>query len=120
VGPVRKKGRAGSYEVPADHVPEVSLAAQAPEPQGSATIRVRHGRGHVLRQAATRTQDLDHRWAEIEVPYERGRTERDVAALGTHAIALSPPELVEGVRAALVRTIETHAAAAHQEGPADE
>ena len=123
VGPVRKKGRAGSYEIPADHVPEVSLAAQAPEPQGSAVVRVRHGRGHVLRQAASRTQDLDHRWAEIEVPYERGRTERDIAALGSHAIAVSPPELVEGVRAALLRTVEinaTHPVAAHQEGHADE
>jgi len=57
------------------------------------------------------------------VPYERGRTERDIAALGSHAIAVSPPELVEGVRAALLRTVEinaTHAVAAHQEGHADE
>lgn len=104
-------------------MPEVSLAAQLPEPQGSAVVRVRHGRGHVLRQAASRIQDLDHRWSEIEVPYERGRTERDIAALGSHAIAVSPPELVEGVRAALLRTVETHAAGAggaREEGPADE
>jgi proteasome accessory factor B len=114
VGPVRKMGRAGSYEVPSDHVPEVSLAAQATEPQGTAVVRVRHGRGHVLRSAAIATRDLDHRWTEVEVPYERGRTDRDVAALGTHAVAVSPPELVEGVRDALKRTLEQHEAV--QEG----
>lgn len=108
VGPVRKKGRAGSYEVPVDHVPEVSLAAQAPEPVGTATIRLRHGRGHLLRQAATRIHDIDHRWTEVELPYERGRTERDVAALGSHAVAVAPAELVDGVREALRRVLESH------------
>ncbi|MDV3222115.1 helix-turn-helix transcriptional regulator [Intrasporangium sp.] len=108
VGPVRRKGRAGSYEVPADHVPEVSLAAQAAEPEGTAVVRLRHGRGHALRQAAGTTRDIDHEWGEVELPYERGRTERDVAALGRHAVAVSPPELVEGVRTALARTIAAH------------
>jgi proteasome accessory factor B len=64
-------------------------------------VRVRHGRGHTLRRNATRTAEIDERWAEIEVPYQPGTTERDVVALGTHAVAVSPPELVAGVRAAL-------------------
>jgi proteasome accessory factor B len=114
VGPVRKKGRAGGYDVPADHVPEVSLAAQAPEPQGSAVVRLQHGRGQVLRSAATATRDLDHQWSEVEVPYERGRTERDIAALGSHAVAMSPPELVDGVRDALSRTLDQHGGASHE------
>ena len=44
-GTVRRKGRAGSYAVPSDHVPEVALEAQLPEPEGTAVVRVRHGRG---------------------------------------------------------------------------
>lgn len=107
-GTARKKGRAGSYEIPADHVPEVALAAQAPEPRGTALVRVRHGRGHVLRRVAVQTREVDERWAEVEVPYEPGFTVRDVAALGTHAVALAPPELVSAVQDALRGTLGAH------------
>ncbi|EWT00876.1 transcriptional regulator [Intrasporangium oryzae NRRL B-24470] len=100
-GAVRRKGRAGSYAVPTGHVPEVALEAQEPDPEGIAVIRLRHGRGHTLRVHATATRELDGRWAEVQVPYRRGITERDVVALGTHAVAVSPPELVDGVVAAL-------------------
>lgn len=108
-GQVRKKGRAGTYAVPADHVPEVALEGQPAEPEGVAVVRVRHARGHTLRRHAQRTTELDERWAEVEVPYRRGTTERDVAALGTHAVAVSPPELVEGVRSALLAVLGAHA-----------
>ncbi|NUQ31683.1 MAG: WYL domain-containing protein, partial [Dermatophilaceae bacterium] len=107
-GPVKRKGRAGSYVVPSDHVPEVALEAQPPEPVGTAVVRVRHGRGHTLRRNAVRTTELDERWAEIEVPYQRGTTERDVVALGTHAVAVAPPELVAGVRSALQAVADAH------------
>jgi proteasome accessory factor B len=107
-GQVRKKGRAGTYAVPADHVPEVALEGQPAEPEGTAVVRLRHGRGHTLRRHAQRTTELDERWAEVEVPYRRGTTERDVVALGTHAVAVSPPELVEGVRSALRGVLVAH------------
>jgi proteasome accessory factor B len=57
---------------------------------------------------ATATRELDEGWAEVDVPYERGVTERDIVALGTHAIAVSPPELVTAVRAALLGTLTAH------------
>ena len=108
-GPVRKQGRAGSYAVPADHVPEVALEAQQlPEPEGVAVVRLRHGRGHTLRRFAQRTTEIDERWGEVEVPYRRGTTERDVVALGTHAVAVSPPELVESVRKTLTAVAEAN------------
>jgi proteasome accessory factor B len=107
-GAVRRKGRAGSYAVPSDHVPEVALEAQPPEPEGMAVVRVRHGRGHTLRRLAQRTTEIDEQWAEVEVPYRRGTTERDVVALGTHAVAVSPPELVEAVRSALLAVARAH------------
>ena len=107
-GPVRKRGRAGSYDVPADHVPEVSLAAQESGPAGVAVVRLRHGRGHVLRQQATATRELDGQWGEVELPYRPGTTAHDVAALGTHAVAVSPAELVEAVRGALTGAAEAN------------
>ncbi|MEO7130987.1 MAG: WYL domain-containing protein [Dermatophilaceae bacterium] len=110
-GPVRKKGRAGNYTVPADHVPEVSLASQVSEPAGVAVVRVRHGRGHVLRQQATEIREIDGTWAELDVPHRPGTTVHDIAALGTHAIAIAPPELVAAVRTALAG-----AAIANEEG----
>lgn len=110
-GPVHRKGRAGGYVVPADHVPAVALAAQAPEVAGVAVVRVRRGSGHSLRRNATSTCDLDEVWTEIELPYRRGSTEREVAALGADAVAHSPSMLVDGVRAAL-----TAVARAHEEG----
>lgn len=111
-GPVRKKGRPRRYAVPSDHVPEVALervvGAQEPDVEGVAVVRLRHGRGHTLRRHATASSDVDERWAQVEVPYRRGVTEADVAALGTHAVAMSPPELVAGVRAALAAVAEAN------------
>ncbi|MEO5744271.1 MAG: WYL domain-containing protein [Terracoccus sp.] len=107
-GAVRKKGRAGGYVVPADHVPEVALSAQEPDAAGVAVVWLRHGRGHTLRRHAVGSRDVDERWAEIEIPYWPGATERDVAALGSHAVAQSPPQLVDGVRAALTAVATVH------------
>ncbi|HEU5144242.1 MAG TPA: WYL domain-containing protein [Dermatophilaceae bacterium] len=107
-GPVRKKGRAGAYEVPPDHVPEVAVAAQEPEPSGSAVVRLRRGTGHALRRRGTALRDVDDEWSELELPYVRGTTERDLAALGPNAVAVSPEELVEAVRAALRGAATAH------------
>ncbi|WP_323099868.1 helix-turn-helix transcriptional regulator [Intrasporangium sp. YIM S08009] len=107
-GQVRRKGRAGSYVVPADHVPEVALEAQPAEPEGTAVVRLRTGRGHTLRRHAARTTELGGRWDEVEVPYRRGVTERDVVALGVDAVAVSPAELVDAVRATLTGAARAH------------
>ena len=113
-GAVHRRGRAGSYAVPAGHVPEVALEAELPEPEGTAVVRVRHGRGHTLRRHATRTTELDESWAEIELPFRRGTTDRDGVALGTHAVAVSPPELVDAVRSALASVARAHEGLAQQ------
>ena len=107
-GAVRKKGRAGGYVVPADHVPEVALSAQEADAAGVAVVWLRHGRGHTLRRHSLRSHDVDDRWAEVEIPYWPGSTERDVAALGSHAVARSPQQLVAGVVAALTAVAEAH------------
>ena len=98
-GAVRKQGRAGSYSVPEGHEPQVALQRQVPEPEGRrscgcATAAATRCASTPLRPA------LDDRWDEVEVPYWRGSTERDVAALGRNAVAVSPPELVDAVRSA--------------------
>ncbi|MEO7447481.1 MAG: WYL domain-containing protein [Humibacillus sp.] len=107
-GPVRKLGRAGSYSVPAGYEPQVALQAQAAAPEGTAVVRLRHGRGHTLRHHAVSVTDHDERWDVVEVPYLRGTTERDVVALGRHAVAVSPPELVEVVRSSLTGAAEAN------------
>jgi proteasome accessory factor B len=107
-GPVRKHGRAGSYTVPEGYEPQVALQQQAAAPEGTAVVRLRHGRGHTLRHHASSVTDLDERWDEVEVPYVRGSTERDVVALGRHAVAVSPPELVDAVRAGLIGAAEAN------------
>ncbi|WP_404386952.1 helix-turn-helix transcriptional regulator [Humibacillus xanthopallidus] len=107
-GAVRKMGRAGSYAVPEGHEPEVSLEQQVSEPEGTAVVLLRHGRGHTLRRHAVAVTELDERWSQVEVPYWRGSTERDVVALGQHAVAISPPELVEAVRSTLTAAAEAN------------
>lgn len=107
-GPARKKGKAGSYEIPADHVPEVALAAQAEQPSGTAVVRLRRGTGHALRRRAAALRDIDGDWTELELPYVRGATERDLTALGPNAVAVSPEELVDAVRSALRGAAQAH------------
>jgi proteasome accessory factor B len=107
-GAVRKLGRAGAYTVPDDYEPDVALEQQATAPVGTARVRLRHGRGHTLRRHALSVTELDERWSEVEVPYWRGSTERDVVALGQHAVALSPPELVDAVRSTLTAAAEAN------------
>ncbi len=107
-GAVRKMGRAGTYVVPEGHEPGVSLEQQVPEPEGAAVVLLRHGRGHTLRRHALAVTELDERWSQVEVPYSRGSTERDVVALGQHAVAVSPPELVEAVRSTLTAAAEAN------------
>jgi proteasome accessory factor B len=109
VGAIRKKGRAGSYEVPADHVPAVSVAAEPEEPAGTAVVRVRRGRGHDLRRRSVSEAPAGPDWLELELPWVRGTTERDVTALGADAVAVSPPDLVERVRANLAGAARAHA-----------
>jgi proteasome accessory factor B len=115
-GLARKKGRAGTYEIPADHVPEVAVAAQERAPIGEAVVRLRRGTGHALRRRASSLRDLDDGWSELTLPYVRGTTEREIAALGPTAVAVSPDELVEAVRSALLGAAEAHQT--HQGGAA--
>lgn len=108
-GPAKKSGRAGTYEIPADHVPEVAVAAHETErPSGTAVVRLRRGTGHALRRRAAARREVDSDWTELELPYVRGTTERDVTALGPDAIAIRPEELVDGVRSALLGAARAH------------
>ena len=115
-GPARKKGRPGSYAIPPDHVPEVAVAAQEPEPAGEAVVRLRRGTGHALRRRATVIDELDGQWSELVLPYVPGATEREITALGPDAVSVSPDELVEVVVAALSGAATAHGASQPDEG----
>jgi proteasome accessory factor B len=116
-GPARKKGRPGTYEIPRDHVPEVAVAAQEGDPVGEAVVRLRRGTGHALRRRASALRDLDDGWSELTLPYVRGTTEREIAALGPTAVAVSPDELVEAVSSALRGAATAHEAPETTETP---
>ncbi|WP_347350097.1 WYL domain-containing protein [Intrasporangium sp.] len=109
VGPVRRQGRPGCYEVPHDAGIALDLRTSEPDDEpGTALVRVRRGTGHSLRRQALREAPAGPDWVELEVAWVRGRTEHEVAALGAAAVALAPDELVELVRAALAGAAHAH------------
>ncbi|MDN5789368.1 MAG: WYL domain-containing protein [Micrococcales bacterium] len=116
-GPVRKAGKPGGYSVPAGHVPEASLASQESGPAGVAVVRLRQGSGYVLRRQATLTREIDGQWVEVHLPYRPGTTAHDIAALGAHAMAIAPPELVGAVRATLSGAAKANRSGDNDRGP---
>ena len=101
------------YEVPAGFSIDASLAGldDAVEPV-TAVLETRPGRGAALRlPAAEAAVDGGDGWERLTV--RTGDVEAlaaEVAALGTDARVVSPPELAALVRRALTRTLEAHAA----------
>lgn len=96
LGAVRQTGEAGAFERPA----EVPLGSLAPgEVAGTATIALRPEAGNALRLAGT-AAGTDGEWDLVEVPYRHLDALRaDVLALAGAARAVSPPQLVDSIRA---------------------
>lgn len=101
VGTVTLVGRAGAYEVPADHVPTVQAGFADEDTAVDAAVRVRADSGHALRRRASQVVDAGDGWVTLTVPYTPA-TLREVLLLGERAVAQSPPELVADVVHALV------------------
>jgi proteasome accessory factor B len=127
-GPIRRIGKPGSYEIPADLDP-VTVVAGAPGPTDDrpATLRVRVGRGVTLRRRATSVRpdpdveghnpptldaELLPRWQVLEVGI--GEVEwlaDEVASHGPDVVVLSPPDLREAVVQRLSGALKVHAGA---------
>lgn len=135
-GPIKRIGKPGSYEIPADLNP-VTLVAGAPGPTDDrqATLRVRSGRGATLRRRATSvrpdpqaparsagtpdpvtpdpvTPDAEPQWHLVDVGV--GEVEwlaDEVAAHGPDVVVLFPPDLREAVVQRLSGAFKAHAGA---------
>jgi len=111
-GEVRPAGPPGSYTVP-DGTDLRALAIQLSPvaPEGTATIRVRHGAGWALRRRATTTAGGADDWDVLEVPYAgRWGMAEDIASFGAAVVVDDPPELREAVVSLLRGVVEQGAA----------
>ena len=111
-GTVRAAGKAGTYEVPADHDARAMITSSTGDEEAdtSARVALRPGTGHQVRR---RGQLLGERgpngWDVVEVRVGSLRPViEEVASLGPDAIALAPAELVTGVRASLEAVAAAH------------
>lgn len=110
-GPVRRDGRPGSYEVPADHDARATVRfsgrASEDDPGGTARVSVRAGRAHALRRRAGAVPSAEssaeaRSWEEIEVPYtDSQRLVDELCWYGPDVRVVGPPPIRESVLARL-------------------
>lgn len=102
-GPVRTAGRAGSYEVPPDHDPHVMVSrSTTPAQHSPSVLRVRIGRGHMLRRRARTVGDIDDAWSLLDVDYtDIDEFAAEIAAHGADVVVEQPAELRSAVIARL-------------------
>ncbi|WP_404348147.1 WYL domain-containing protein [Phycicoccus jejuensis] len=110
-GTVRRAGRPGSFEVPADHEPRVmvdSMAGSATQPS-PAVLRVRVGAGHALRLRARTVGEVDDEWSLVDLDYgDVWSFAEEVAGYGADIVVEQPPELVDAVVERLRGTLAAH------------
>lgn len=115
-GAVRTTGRPGSYEVPADHEPELMVArvTSAPTSQPSPSVlRVRRGSGHSLRRQARTVGEVDDTWDLVDLDHrDLEDFAEQLAGYGADVVVEQPPELVDAVLRRLRGAHAAHTAGA--------
>ena len=110
-GQVQATGKAGVYEVPADHNPRAMITTSSAEP-GDSTARValRTGTGHQIRRRGELQADRGpNGWDVLQVRVGALRPlAEEIAGLGPDAIALSPDDPVSSVVRALESVGTSH------------
>jgi proteasome accessory factor B len=103
VGEVRPLGSPGDVVPPPDLDVRALVSRLAPDsPHGTATVRVRSGRGGSLRRRATGERPLDEEWTEIDVPYASGSSlAEELVSFGPDVVVVAPDE----VRLSVVRRL---------------
>jgi proteasome accessory factor B len=67
-------------------------------PNSTATVRVRHGSGDVLRRRALHVRPVDEQWVEIDLPYGSGSSlAGELVSYGPDVVVVSPAEIRESV-----------------------
>lgn len=114
VGPVTAAGAPGSYDIPEEHDPRAvvasSLATGEPVP---ARLRVRPGRGHVLRRRAqaveTRPVGSTDVWDVLEVTgSDLSSFADEIVGYGADVVVDAPPELRDAVVDRLRAVLAVH------------
>ncbi len=103
IGEVELAGEAGSYTVPeGTDLNDVAAALFPAEPDRTAVLRVRRGRGQSLRRSATATRELAGDHDELELPYAyTWDLAAEIASYGADVVVLEPQDLREAVIARL-------------------
>ncbi|MCA0335946.1 MAG: WYL domain-containing protein [Actinobacteria bacterium] len=102
-GSVRTAGRPGSFEVPADHDPHLMVSrSTTPTQHSPAILRVRSGRGHLLRRRARSVGEVDDQWSLVDIDYsDVDEFAGEVAAHGADVVVEQPHDLRQAVIARL-------------------
>lgn len=98
IGDVETTGAPGAYEVPpGTDMREVTRALFEPEPQRSASLSIREGRGQSLRRGGLVVASADG-FDTVEVPFHSVRDlAATVASYGADVVALGPADLRDAV-----------------------
>ena len=104
VGDVETTGAPGDYEVPpGTDMRRVAASLFEPDPERSATLRIRAGRGQSLRRSGT-VVETGEDFDTVEVRFHSTRElAANIAAFGVDVVAVEPPELRRAVVAHLRR-----------------
>ena len=108
VGEVDLDGAPGSYDAPDPATVRGASAALFPrEPDRSATLRVRAGRGQALRRVATAVRSVDDEHDELDVPFSTSwDLAAEIASYGADVVVVSPADLRDAVVARLRSALE--------------
>ncbi len=109
-GAVTAVGRRGAYEIPTDHDPGDLLGRTAPPTQASpAILRVRHGRGHLLRRRARTVGEVDDAWSLVDIDhYDVDEFAAEIASYGGDVVVEAPAELARAVVSRLTAALARH------------
>ncbi len=102
-GDVEPIGPAGAYEVPeGTDMRRVARSLFEPEPEQTAHVRIRRGRGQSLRRSALRVEPGPDDFDEVEISFHSThQLAAEIASYGPDVVAVAPPQVRQAVIAQL-------------------
>ncbi len=103
LGEVETVGPPGAYQIPeGTDMRKVARSLFESEPEQTAHLRIRSGRGQSLRRNATRVEPGTEDFDEVEVRFHSThQLAAEVASYGPDVVAVAPPEVRDAVIAQL-------------------